>query len=273
MSKPIPGLTVLEGFSNHHSGVLRASADDNAARDSAPGGILQGQARQEGISQLALALIAAEERMSALLTEREQLVRELHAGVLAPLNTLKVRYPGNRPGTSRALLNQAEQGSIALRQAEQAVAKLRLIILQLESGIVARFDLASELRRVVGAYKTPSPLPISLDLQREAIDLLTQEEAQELLTVAREAVSNCVRHAKATRAKISLKTHRARIALAIWDDGKGFGPLTRQCYGYGLATMADCAERLGWQLHVRSEVGRGTLIKAEYLMGPALAVI
>ena len=273
MSKTIHGITVLEGFANHHSRVPQSSSSDIAAVDSAPAGTFQDRAQQEGIGQLALALIAAEERMSALLTEREQLARELHTDVLALLNTSKVRILGNLPGTSRALLNQAEQGSILLRQAEHAVAKLRHVILQLESGIVARFDLASELRRVVGMYQTPSPLPISLDLQRKAIDLLTQEEAQELLTVAREAVSNCVRHAKATRARIALKTHRARIALTIWDDGKGFRPLARQSYGCGLATMADCAERLGWQLHIRSQLGRGTLIKAEYLMGPALAVV
>ena len=273
MSKTIPGITVLEGFANHHSRVPQSSSSDIAAGESTPAGTLQDQAQQEGIRQLGVALMAAEKRMSALLTEREQLARELHTGVLALLNTLKVRNLGNQPGTSRARMNQAWQGGILLRQAEQAVEKLRRIILQLESGIVAKFDLASELRRVVGAYQTPSPLPISLDLQRKAIELLTQEEAHELLTVAREAVSNCVRHARATRATIALKTHRARITLTIRDDGKGFRPLTRHSYGCGLATMADCAERLGWQLHVRSQLGRGTLIKAEYLMGPALAVV
>jgi signal transduction histidine kinase len=91
--------------------------------------------------------------------------------------------------------------------------------------------------------------------------------------VAREALSNCVRHAEASNATITLYSRRTRIGLTIGDDGKGFSPADRRSTGYGLTNMAACLEMLGWQLSIRSQIGRGTVITAEYVSEPILSAV
>ncbi|HLZ35398.1 MAG TPA: ATP-binding protein [Nitrospira sp.] len=222
---------------------------------------------------LALALIAAEERVGALLEDRSWLGRELQHCVLKSLNAISLGLRAGRRIKSTVSAGNAGPEDFLIRQIDQVARDLRRLILRLESGTVHRFSLASELRRLVATYRPLSPLAVSLDIRRSALECLTQEEAHELLTVAREALSNCVRHAEATAATITLRCRRTGIALTVCDDGKGFSLSDRPSVGYGLARMAARMEKLGWQLSIRSQIGRGTRIMAEYVPGPVLSAV
>jgi signal transduction histidine kinase len=140
----------------------------------------------------------------------------------------------------------------------------------LEFGKVEEFDLASELRILVDTYAQIGKLRIAIKLQATALEILTGEEEREILNIVREALSNCVRHARASRATVTLRTRGPRVRLAIGDDGTGFDSSMNQFAGYGLANMATRAKKLGGQLTIRSRVGRGTRIIAEFSLEPIL---
>lgn len=273
MAQDSCGFTIIEGFREPASTEpARPSTHNRESRQTSSDNAWPGQS-QNVRGDLALALVAAEERLGALLEDRSRLGRELHQRILGSLNAVSLTLRANPTRGSKATEGTARAGDSVTKQIDRVVRDLRQLILRLESGALHRFSLTSELRRLVAAYTSISPLAVTLDIRPNALACLTQEEAHELLTVAREALSNCVRHAEASRATIALHSRRTRIAFTVCDDGKGFSPTDRQRTGYGLTDMASRVEKLGWQLSISSQIGRGTRITAEYAPGPVLSAV
>jgi len=85
--------------------------------------------------------------------------------------------------------------------------------------------------------------------------------------MVREALSNVVRHARATRAEVSVVASEGELRVRVIDDGIGIrrsaGP-----GGNGLRNMADRAEQLGGGLDVRSRPGEGTSITWRVPLNP-----
>lgn len=270
MPKNGGGFTVIEGFRQDGPRTSSHRFPTHWKTGQVPRGYSRNKTFRNVRGDLAIALAVAEERVCALLRDRIVVGRELHNTVLQSLNTLRLAFRPKRPCRSSTIPSTARRCRQALEQAAQ---KLRRLILELESGAVKNFNLDSELRRLVSTYRTISPLPISLDVRARALEFLTQEEELGLLTVAREALSNCVRHADASQAAVSLRTHRTRVALTIRDNGKGFSRSGPRSSGYGLANIAACVEKLGWTLDIKSRTGRGTIIKVEYVPGPILSAV
>jgi signal transduction histidine kinase len=83
----------------------------------------------------------------------------------------------------------------------------------------------------------------------------------ELLHIAREALSNVTRHARASTAWISLTSDDATVRLEIADDGQGFAVDSVPPAGhFGLVNMADRAAALGGTIEIRSRRPGGTTI-------------
>jgi two-component system nitrate/nitrite sensor histidine kinase NarX len=105
-----------------------------------------------------------------------------------------------------------------------------------------------------------------------AEEILTGEEARELVTITREALSNCVRHAGATRIAIALRQIGSRVQLSICDNGSGFEIERGHTKGIGFAHMEDRIRKIGGRLDIQSTVGRGTCIAADVYLEPILTM-
>jgi two-component system sensor histidine kinase DesK len=81
-----------------------------------------------------------------------------------------------------------------------------------------------------------------------------------LATVLREAVTNVLRHARATRCEIKLIADGDAISLTVTNDGvTGDAPESRRAGGHGLANLAARAEALGGRLTRHADAARFTL--------------
>jgi signal transduction histidine kinase len=83
----------------------------------------------------------------------------------------------------------------------------------------------------------------------------------EAYLIAREAISNALRHADAASVEVHLQYLPDRFWLTVRDDGRGFvaGPLaSKHSNHFGLAVMSERAERLHGVLTVSSRAGAGT---------------
>jgi two-component system, NarL family, sensor histidine kinase DevS len=104
---------------------------------------------------------------------------------------------------------------------------------------------------------------VDLDLHApEDMDQPTPSVTSHLLAIASEALSNVVRHSRATRALVTVAPlGDASLELRIEDNGKGFAPSGSTKMGHqGLANIRDRAERIGGHLAIESEAGRGTRV-------------
>jgi len=78
--------------------------------------------------------------------------------------------------------------------------------------------------------------------------------------VAREALANVVRHARATQVEILVACDTGVARLTVSDDGRGLEPGTRAADGMGLGGLAERLEFLGGAMRVESRRGMTRLV-------------
>jgi signal transduction histidine kinase len=77
-------------------------------------------------------------------------------------------------------------------------------------------------------------------------------------------VLNVVRHARARRVAIEVRTSGGALTLAVHDDGVGFDPAQP---GLGVVGMTERAALAGGELAIASVPGAGTTIRARLPIG------
>lgn len=87
-----------------------------------------------------------------------------------------------------------------------------------------------------------------------------------LFALAREAATNTVRYAQATKASVTLRSSTTQASLSFSDDGCGFDAQEARSRsdggGHGLQGMAERIEALHGTLELRSAPGAGVAIEA-----------
>ena len=224
-------------------------------------------------SSLASALKSSEQRLSALLHDRSRIGRELHDSVLQALYAIGLslaQIPELRSSASPALPRSRDQATDQLNELIQAI---RRLILNVESDNIDPFRLVSELQALAQTAEQVNELRIGVEVDPVAEEILTGEEARELVTITREALANCVRHAHATHIVIALRKIGSRVRLSIRDNGSGFDVEDKQTKGIGFAQMEHRVRKIGGRLDIQSTVGRGTCITADVYLEPILTMI
>jgi signal transduction histidine kinase len=89
---------------------------------------------------------------------------------------------------------------------------------------------------------------------------LTPEEAEQVLQIAREAMSNARRHSHAKHGTVRLQLTDDGVTLEVMDEGDGFDPAGLKHEGSGLYNMKARAQQIGARLEVLSSPGKGTRI-------------
>jgi signal transduction histidine kinase len=229
--------------------------------------------RKQAGNNLIEALTASEQRLSELLQDRRRIGHELHNSVLQALYAIGMsldQTAKSPKGLSQAGLRTRAQ---AADQLHILIQDIRRMILNMESDCVDPFRLVSELQALVETFEQVSGLDIRIDVAQAAEDILTGEEARELIAVTREALSNCFRHAQATHIVIALQRTDSRVRLSIRDNGIGFSVEHGQSKGIGFAHMEDRVRKIGGRLNIKSKLGRGACITADVYLEPILTTI
>lgn len=219
------------------------------------------------------ALKATEERLSLLLEDRGRMSRDLHDSILQSLYAIGLSLETSHRIGASPQPNATQAYSHAVGQLNHLIHEVRGIIKRLTDGSIQEVNLEEELRNLVGGYEQLGGLKIALGLQPSALEVLTHEEEQEMLNIVREALSNCVRHAQATQADVTVRARGNRIRVSIRDNGKGFAMADSHPKGYGLMNMETRARKLGGRLLLQSKPGHGTRITAEFLLEPMLTSV
>ena len=93
-----------------------------------------------------------------------------------------------------------------------------------------------------------------------------------IFRIVQEATNNALKHAKADRIKVCLRSAGGSLELSIEDNGQGFDPRTAASspdfsHGLGLQSMKERAELSGGDYELNSAPGQGTRIRVRW---PAL---
>ena len=199
------------------------------------------------------------EREAAVLGERNRLAREIHdtlaqafVGVVTFLEAAK-DAAARRPEKAQAcVLDALQVARDGLDEARRSVRALRP--LPLDGG-----DLTQALNRLAGRPDDGGPA-VAVHVHGRTRPLAAKVE-EELYRVAKEALTNSLRHAKASLVSIDLTFDAALIRLVVRDDGGGFDTqLPDPPTTFGITGMRERVGRIGGTLTVDSTLGGGTVV-------------
>jgi len=206
------------------------------------------------------ALLERERQLRQLLEEREQMCRDLHDGIIQSIYAV-----GLGLDECRRLIHH--DATASAEQVGEAIANLNLVIREIRQYLTGPQpmkmngqELKSALTSLVEQIGNSHKPHFSLDIDEAAAGQVTSEEAPHLLYIAREAMSNCLRHSRASQAVVSLQTHDGGVRFQVEDDGVGFEVQAADTRGYGLRNIEARAVMIRAQLQIESERGRGTRV-------------
>ncbi len=201
-------------------------------------------------------------RLEERFQERERIARELHDTLLQSVQGMMLSFQAvadSLPEESRARHSMER----ALDRAEQVIAEGRDRITGLRGEIAPTEDLAVAFQ----ALKLEAGVPISATYHVSNVGeplALRNEVRDAFYQVGREAVSNSLRHAQATRITVTFTYAPGRFEMLVVDDGIGIDPLYQRMHGRpehgGLRGMYERASRIDATLAMVSNPQRGTRI-------------
>ena len=128
---------------------------------------------------------------------------------------------------------------------------------------VATGGLARSIRDIVDSVRRHFAGPLILDVTGDAV-LLDAAVESALAGIAREALTNAVKHSNGTRITIELNFAHGAVRLVVSDDGIGFDANAVHADAYGLVSMQERAVRAHVALTFVTEPGAGTTIIASW---------
>jgi ligand-binding sensor domain-containing protein len=198
------------------------------------------------------------------LAERARLSREIHDTLLQSLVGVALQFDAIAENLDSASASAKEQLLRVRRQVEAYVRDARQSIADLRSPLLEAADLVTVLRefgkRAVADTRTRFVSSV-IGAPRETSPRIDND----LLRIGQEAITNAVRHAKASLISLELRFEDATVTLRVSDDGRGFDvsdPEAEPNQHYGLTTMRERAEEIGGHLTVVSTRDRGTVVQA-----------
>jgi len=203
-------------------------------------------------------------RALSIMEERQRLARELHDSVAQSLFTLCLAAEGLKA----SLVNPSEQARRALdllvEQSTRVNREMRTLINELRPVDLRGECLCDALQAHVDSLRRSTNVQVTLSMEGEVFDLPVPIQ-RNLNRIAQEALNNIARHAGASAARVSLQVEHDVARLTVSDNGKGFDPQAvaeSDAGSLGLPSMRERAEIIGGALLIRSELGKGTIVRA-----------
>ncbi len=221
---------------------------------------------RQALAQTRLAeetLRASERDLRRLFEERERMARDLHDGIIQSLYAQTLGLERSRRLLETNPAETVRQLTSVTDELKRVIRELRGVLEDLAPSSSEGRDLAAALDAVVRTMQGAEALRLTLRVDPAAAAHLTSEQARHLVYLAREALSNSLRHAQARSATIVLDRADGGVRLTVEDDGCGFEPSAAAERGHGLKNMAARARMLGAQLTVASMPGQGTRVRFE----------
>jgi two-component system, NarL family, sensor kinase len=208
--------------------------------------------------------LAAASAQLATLEERNRLARTIHdtlaqslAAISIQLETADALADGN--GNSRL----ADTVRRALTLTRSTLDEARRSVMDLRAAPLDGRTLTQALRALADDLETDQK-QLTVTVQwlggERAIPPAVE---MGLFGIAREALANVARHARATRAAVLLTGERGHVRIRIEDDGVGFDPAQVPAGRFGLVGMSERARLLSGTLEVTSGAGDGTHIDVD----------
>jgi signal transduction histidine kinase len=198
--------------------------------------------------------------------ERRRLGQDLHDGLCQHLAGIELMSQVlEQKLAARSKTDAARAGEIA-RHVRDAITQTRAlarglspVTLESEGLTSALLELAANAEKMFG-ITCRVECPPAAPTPGLAV-------ATHLYRIAQEAVSNAVKHGKASQVLIHLQATGAQLVLIIRDNGSGFPEVASQQTGMGLRFMQYRAAMIGGVLSTKNQASGGAEVRCSLPLG------
>jgi signal transduction histidine kinase len=197
----------------------------------------------------------------AIVEERERIGRDLHDGIIQSIYAVGLSLE-DVPDLMEDERDEAKaRVERAIDSLDQSIRDIRNFIFGLRPELLEQAGLVGGLAALADEFRVNSMVDVELETSDATDSDLPADLVGQLLSIAREALSNIARHSKATQGSIHVEVFAGAVKLIISDNGVGFDPASPRGAGHqGLVNMRDRASSVGAKLQVQSDAGFGTRI-------------
>jgi signal transduction histidine kinase len=211
------------------------------------------------LKKLSARLVVAQER------ERSLISRELHDQLGQTLTAVVIHLHAAKraPGPDDA----GKHMDTAMEMANAAVGQLKTLSFSLRPAQLDLLGLVAAVQSAVQRVAEPAGLEFTVT-SRGAEPPRPGETAAVAMRLVQEALTNIVRHAKASHIAVRLRfMPEGRLGVLVVDDGVGFDkqavlPGQPSERNFGLYGMIERTELAGGRLHIRTRPGQGVALRA-----------
>ena len=187
--------------------------------------------------------------------ERLRTARELHDEIGQSVTAVALQV--ERMATAKAPPTTEELGEVT-RRLKETLDDIRRIVRRLRPEALDDLGLVNALIALTSRIARQTETAIERRLSGELPPLSAEQELV-IYRVAQESLTNVVRHAEASTARIGLEPGDGRVTLTVSDDGRG---IERGGEGVvsGIEGMRERAMLVGASLEIDSRPGAGTRV-------------
>jgi signal transduction histidine kinase len=190
--------------------------------------------------------------------ERKRIAMEMHdelgqllTALKLDVSLLKMRLDGDSVA--------AEKADDMRELVEKTIWMVRNVANHLRPAAL-NFGIVASLEWLVEDFGRRSGIPCQLRFNGGE-PCLPDAHATAVFRIVQASLTNTARHARATRADVTLTSTATALDLYVSDDGCGFDQATaRKVSSYGLLGMSERARAIGGSLLIDSTPGAGTVV-------------
>jgi signal transduction histidine kinase len=237
--------TLLLGFVVALVAVLRLRALESRAERQR----VHAEKAEQEMRMLSQQLVAAQEE------ERKKLTRELHDHVGQMLTALRLeigkadRAGGGAESQFRQALGEAR------RLLDTILRSVRDLAMGLRPSMLDDFGLQPALEWLTRDFRRRFNVAVNLTVHGD-LDAIPDQYRTCVYRVVQEALTNCARHARATRADVDVRLEQNTLHLRVADDGVGIDPNSSR--GAGLLGIEERVRELHGMFRVEAGRPQGT---------------
>ena len=202
-------------------------------------------------------------RLLAVAQERDRISKDLHDGIIQNLYAVSLALEAVADELEAEGHEAGPSIDRAIDSIHHAIGDIRNFIVGLRPRVLTGVGLAAGLTSIVEDVRPHTSISMSLDVPGSIRDP-DPEITGHLLAIAGEALSNVVRHSRATSVRIVVERPPDAptwLLLTVEDDGQGFDATSVGRHGHqGLSNMRERAAAIGGSLSWEPRDGGGTRV-------------
>jgi two-component system NarL family sensor kinase len=227
----------------------------------------QKRKREELIGQQRIERLIKEQEVKSLNAlmegqekERQRIATDLHDRLGSMLSTIKMYFSSLTNKVDDVKLQQTNQYEKANHLLDDAIHEIRKISQNMVSGVLINFGLISAIKDLVDTIEGTEKIKVKF-LHQNMEKRLNNDVEINIYRIVQEALSNVLKHSKATQVTVQLSRFGEHIDVMIEDDGNGFDTKRMKVTsGMGMGNIRSRVQKLNGKLTIDSFPGKGTTL-------------